>query len=485
MARVLIVDDDEAICKVLSDMIAGLGHEVSVGHTLRECLEELEIRPPDVVFLDVRLPDGNSLEVLPKIREAVSSPTIIVMTAYGDSKGAEIAIRHEVWDYIPKPSSVRELTLPLLRALQHREERRASATEIEINRDGIVGNSLKIRSCLNMVKQAAGSDVNVLITGETGTGKELFAWSIHRNSKRSGNNFVVVDCTALPETLVESILFGHVKGAFTGADKAQEGLVRQAHHGTLFLDEMGELPLSLQKTFLRVLQEHRFRPLGSQKEVESNFRLISATNKNLEQMVQRGRFRGDLLYRLGAMTIQLPPLRSYPEDIKELSTFYIKKICNRFGIETKKLSDDFLKHLAMYEWPGNVRELAHTLERACAAALHEATLYPLHLPQELRVNIKTSLLSRGQDPPGGGSELKEQIPDETPRSAEPSKELVLPSLKKFRNERYSALEEEYLRNLVTMSSKSVKEACAISGLSRTRLYGLLKKYRIRAPRSFD
>ena len=196
-----------------------------------------------------------------------------------------------------------------------------------------------------MIAQAAGSDVNVFITGETGTGKELFARAVHENSPRARGNFVVVDCTALPETLVESLLFGHEKGTFTGAEKARDGLVRQAHCGTLFLDEVGELPLNMQKAFLRVLQERRFRPLGGSREIESDFRLVAATNRNLDQMVRAGQFREDLLFRLRSYVIELPPLRERPEDLQELARFYADRFCERYGLPSKGFSPDFIRTL--------------------------------------------------------------------------------------------------------------------------------------------
>ncbi len=469
MIRILIVDGERSSCAMLAESAIRLGYDVSTRHTLSEGLEKIQSDPPDVVFIDAHQSDGSALDNLDVIHSAPSSPTVVIMTTCGTPECAERAIRSGAWDYIPKPLSIKEMTARVSRAVQYRSERQNNRRKMEIKRNGIVGNSPAMRASMDMVKQAADSDLNVLITGETGTGKELFALSIHSNSRRSQENFVVVDCTALPETLVESILFGHSKGAFTGADRAQEGLIRQAHKGTLFLDEMGELPLSLQKTFLRVLQEHRFRPVGSQKEVESDFRLISATNKNLEQMVEEGKFRGDLLYRLGAMTINLPPLRRHLDDIRDMVLFYVEKVCHRFGVTPKKVSDEFLKYLMKYDWPGNVRELFHVLEHACAAGLHEETLFPVHLPQELRINIARSLFEENRSVRHGGTNGSDF-------DLQSSQFL---SLKRFRQSAYSDLEETYLRNLLTSSSGDIREACALSKLSRTRLYGLLKKYNIR------
>jgi two-component system, NtrC family, response regulator len=466
MLRILIIDGELPRCTLFSQAAVRLGCELSFRHTLSDCLEAVNNNAPDIVFIDAILPDGNSIDSLDQLQRSPSLPTVIVMTARGNPESAEKAIRNGAWDYITKPGSLKETVSCLSRAIQYRSQVVHRNGKNEIKRNGIVGNSQAMRASIDLVKQAAESDLNVLITGDTGTGKELFASSIHNNSRRAQENFVIVDCTALPETLVESILFGHSKGAFTGADKSQEGLIRQAHKGTLFLDEMGELPLSLQKTFLRVLHEHRFRPLGSEKEVESDFRLISATNKNLEKMVEEGRFREDLLYRLRAMTIHLPPLRRHRDDIADLSAFYVEKVCHRFGIHQKVISDELLKYLMYYDWPGNVRELFHVIEHACAAGLYEETLFPVHLPQELRIHITKSMFDRERP----------TVHKDNNGHGDASSPFL--SLKSFRRSAYSDLEQTYLRNLLS-SSGDIKEACMLSKLSRTRLYGLLKKYNIR------
>jgi len=297
------------------------------------------------------MPDGSGLEIIPKLKAVRSSPEIIAITGLGDPDEAEIAIQNGAWDYIEKPASFETLKLPIIRALEYRAERRPGNSSTVLKRNGIIGDSRRITSCLEILAQAASSNVNVLITGETGTGKELFAKAIHSNSSRAGRNFVVVDCTALPETLVESVLFGHARGAFTGADRSEEGLIKQADGGTLFLDEIGELPFLIQKRFLRVIQEHRFRPVGGRQETESDFRLVAATNRNLESMVREGRFREDLFHRLRTISIELPPLRELLEDIKKLTVFYMNALCERFGIVPKGASPEFWEVVTAYKWP--------------------------------------------------------------------------------------------------------------------------------------
>src|SRR4030042_558372 len=297
MATVLIIDDDKLICDWIATVVTRLGHPPGSTHLPREGLRKVQSDSFDIVFLDVEMPDGSGLESMPKIKAARSSPEIIVITGLGDPDEAERAIRNGAWDYLEKPASFEAIKLPLLRALEYQAERKPGNSSTVLKRNGIIGDSQKIASCLELLAQAASSDANVLITGETGTGKELFAKVVHYNSSRAKRNFVVVDCTALPETLVESVLFGHARGAFTGAERTEEGLVKQADGGTLFLDEIGELPISIQKKFLRVIQEHRFRPVGGRQEIDSDFRLVAAPNRSLETMGQERRVREDLPFR--------------------------------------------------------------------------------------------------------------------------------------------------------------------------------------------
>jgi two-component system NtrC family response regulator len=463
MAHVLIIDDDPIVCETISHIMNRLEHEATCVYTLEDGLAEVSARDYDVVFLDVRMPDGNGLDILPRIQQASSSPEIIILTGFGDPDGAELAIKNGAWDYLEKPSSTQQISLTLTRALQYRQQKEAAKPFAPINREGIIGNSPQMRYCLNLVAQAAKSDTNVLITGETGTGKELFALAIHNNSRRAENNFVVVDCAALPKNLVESVLFGHEKGAFTSADKAQEGLIRQADGGTLFLDEVGELAPSVQKSFLRVLQERRFRPVGGKEEIESDFRLIAASNRDLDDLVRRTQFREDLLFRLRSFTIELPPLRERREDIEELVRHYITQLAEEHQTRPKDLSPEFLDLLTRYPWPGNVRELIHALERAFVTALHETVLYPKHLPTHLRAQLaRTSIRKKAVPTP--------------PRPGQAGRSQALAPLHKIREDALADVERHYLKDLIERTKGDVKEACHVSGLSRSRLYSLLKKY---------
>ncbi len=466
MADILIIDDDDLMCQSLSHVARRQGHEVTCVHTIGAGVEKATRLSFDLVFLDVRMPDGNGLDALPAIKETASSPEIVIMTGFGDPRGAELAIKSGAWDYIEKGSSVKEITLSLERALAYRKQKKGDGENrnvVALKREDIVGNSPKLKACLDLVAQAAVSDAGVLITGETGTGKELFARAVHYNSRRAGGSFVVVDCAALPETLIESLLFGHEKGSFTGAEQAREGLVRQANAGTLFLDEVGELPLSMQKAFLRVLQEHRFRPVGSQREVESDFRLVAATNRDLDLMVRQGLFREDLLFRLRSFVIELPPLRERPEDVRELARWYLDRLCERYGIAAKGFSPDFLQTLVAYPWPGNVRELANALERTVGSSQFEPVLFPQHLPIHVRVQVAQA-------------QVTHDISADSHATAETFHEI--PKLHEFRETIYAQAEKQYLCDLMSLSENNISEACRISGLSTSRLYALLKAHEL-------
>ncbi len=468
MATILIIDDDPQICEILETFIHREGHRPFSRQTLTEGLRQLEKAPFDLVFLDVGLPDGSGLELVRHIRSSQGRPEVVIITGTGDADGAEMAIKNGAWDYLQKPFHLKEIILTLTRALQYRENLKASSAKAPpFNSRGIIGSSPVIHDCLATLAHASQNSANILITGETGTGKELFARAVHKNSARKENAFIVVDCAALPETLKESALFGHEKGAFTGADKRSEGLVKQAHGGTLFLDEVGELAPSLQKVFLRVLQEKCFRPVGGDTELKSNFRLVAATHQNLDQMVTEGSFRSDLLYRLRTVAIELPPLRLHAEDIQELILYHTGKICQNFHREPKGFSPDFFQMLCGYHWPGNIRELVHTLEGAISKAGHEPILFPMHLPNTIRVHVARANLkgptSVTEAPPA--IQLCTPLP---PRlKSLPSRETVLIDA-----------DRTYLRHLMQVTRGNIKESCRISGLGRTRLYALMKKYKI-------
>ena len=466
MADILIIDDDELLCKTLCRHVRRMGHNASSALNLDSGLQQLSSNAFDLVFLDVGLPDGSGLHAVPHVQNSASMPEIIIITGEGDPDGAELAIRSGAWAYVEKPLSLGHLELQLTRALQYRKEKSTRKPTVVFKRERIVGSSPQLEACLEALAVAAASNANILITGETGTGKELFAGALHRNSDRADKSFVVVDCAALPENLVGSMLFGHEKGAFTGADKPRTGLIKEADGGTLFLDEIGELPLTVQRDFLRALQENRFRPLGSDKEIESDFRLVSATNRDLEKMVETGEFRKDLFYRLQTLTVEIPPLRDRFKDIKELAVHYMVKLCERYGMETKGFSPDFFDTLVAYPWPGNARELVNTIESVLTVARFEPTLFPAHLPVKIRSHaVRASVGER-------------KSTADTPEKPIQSPQL-LPPLQKVRESALSKVERQYLYDLMLLTKGDMKVAGSISGVSQSRLYFLLKNYKIR------
>jgi len=467
-ARILIIDTDESFINTLSGEITHMGHQVMVARTLGQGLKNATASLCDVIFLNAKMPDGSGLDALPSLIEIASLPEVIILTDAADADQAEHAIKMGAWDYVERPVTARSMALSLVRAIQYRAKKNRHHPHTTLNeetRQEIVGDSPQIRRCLDRLALSAGSDANVLLSGETGTGKELFAWAIHNNSRRAGHRFVVVDCAALPETLVESILFGYERGAFTGAEKSQSGLIKRADGGTLFLDEVGEMPLSVQKSFLRVLQEHKFRQVGGGTVLRSNFRLIAATNRDLGKMVRQHSFRKDLLFRLRAFTIELPSLRERTSDIGQIAAHHVAEICQGYQQPIKSFSPDFVDFLCRYEWPGNVRELVNALERAVAAARQEPVLFPKHLPVYIRVH-----LARASVEQEAASE-----PDNFAVQGNTTQHEPLPRLVDLRESTIRELEQGYLRDLMLQAS-TMQQACAISGLSRSRLYALLKKY---------
>ncbi|RPH50645.1 MAG: sigma-54-dependent Fis family transcriptional regulator [Desulfobacteraceae bacterium] len=463
MAKILIIDDDELFCSGLAEAVSEGGNEVICAYTIAEGLKVAAAGSFDIVFLDVVMPDGDGLEKISEIQAVSSHPEIIILTGRGTSDGAELAIRSGAWDYIQKPFSLSVIRLHLKRSLQYREERRSEKPAKTLRIDGIIGKSARMKSAFDLLSEAASTDVNVLITGETGTGKELFAKAIHNNSTRSGDNFVVVDCAAIQGSLIESILFGYEKGAFTGASQSRGGLITQADKGTLFLDEIAELPVSVQKAFLRVIQERRFRPVGCKKEIESNFRLISATNRNLESMVSAGEFRKDLLYRLRSLTIDLPPLREHREDIIPIATYHLEMICRRNGLDIKTFSPDLTEALLSYAWPGNVRELVNAVEGSVASASSASTLFRKHLPASIRILL-------AQNSAGINLPVNEEAKIETSGD--------IPTLKELRASLYAKAEKQYLQDLIKITAGDMEKACGISALSQPRMYELLRKHGI-------
>jgi len=392
--HVLIVDDDAALRGLLAGELARTGHRVAEAEDGRAARDRVKAEEPDVVLLDLMLPDEPGIEVLRSLREAHPDVQTVVLTANGTVDTALAAMKLGAFDYLRKPCHLQELEITLERAYERRrlgEENARLKEGLSLATLGpdIVGEGPAFDDLRRLIGKVAASDSTVLVRGETGTGKELVARSIHRLSPRREEPFVVVDCAALHENLLQSELFGHEQGAFTGATKRKRGLFEAAHGGTVFLDEIGDVSPAVQAALLRVLETSSFRHVGGTSQVKVDVRLVAATNRALERLVEEGKFRRDLYYRLNAIKIELTPLRARPDEIPVLVSHFVSLHNARHGTG-KRVSPAASRVLAHCEWPGNVRQLRHVMERALVLADGEAIL-PGDLPPEVREAERLSL----------------------------------------------------------------------------------------------
>jgi Nif-specific regulatory protein len=373
MGRILIADDHDALRRGLARGLSEAGHEVEEASNGNAAIERLHEGSFDIVLSDLKMGGSDGLDVLRTTRALHPTTAVILMTAFGSVNTAVEAMKMGAFDYVQKPFEIEEMELKIEKALEMKRLKH----EIEYLRhtqqdiyefDRIVGSSASLQRVLDIVRKVAKSNTTVLIRGETGTGKELIAGAIHHNSLRSSRNFVKVNCAALQENLLESELFGHEKGAFTGADKQRIGRFEQADSGTLFLDEIGDMSANTQAKILRVLQEHEFERLGGTRTLRVDVRLIAATNRDLPRMVQGGQFREDLYYRLNVVSIEMPPLRERKDDIVPLATSFIKRFAGELKKKIDGVEPDAQKLLMRYNWPGNIRELENAIERAMLLA---------------------------------------------------------------------------------------------------------------------
>ena len=396
----LLIDDEDKLRKLLARILELEGYPVLQAATGRQGFEELD-KHPDVVLVitDVRLPDANGLDVLQKVKARRPDCEVLVMTAYGTIQDGVKAMKLGAFDYITKGDQDEQMLLTIEKAVEKAQLRRQvieleNRVNAQCSFDSIINHSPAIRQALELARKVAPTDASVLLEGETGTGKELFAQAIHQASTRRGKPFVAVNCSAFPRDLLESVMFGHRKGAFTGAATDQKGLFEEAHRGTLFLDEIGEMNLDLQAKLLRVLETQAFTKLGETKLTQVNVRIIAATNRNLVQAGEKGHFRSDLYYRLSVFTIPLPALRGRREDILPLAQFYTQYYARKMNKRLEGLSPEVVPLLEAYPWKGNIRELKNVVERA--AILADGPLLTAHvLPPEIRghVSARSSNLS--------------------------------------------------------------------------------------------
>ena len=371
--RILVVDDEPGLRHTLSLILAGDGHETEAAADGAAALAALEARGADLVLCDLRMPTMDGLTFLERYRASAGGALVVMMSAYGDDDAALDAMQRGAYDYIPKPFRADQVILVVRKAIERERLRRQVerlSEELSVLRGdaGIVGHSPRVREAIAVARKVARHPTTVLVTGESGTGKELVARLVHRESPRAAGPFVAINCGAIPESLLESELFGHAKGAFTGAASERRGLFEEAHGGTLFLDEIGELPLALQVKLLRVLQEGEVRRVGDNAARPVDVRVVAATNRDLEQETAAGRFRADLYYRINVVRLHLPALRERREDLPELVRHFVGIYAARYGVPPRCATAAAMRRLMEYDWPGNVRELENVVERALVLA---------------------------------------------------------------------------------------------------------------------
>jgi len=401
--RILIVDDEDGMRRLLGRVLTREGYDTSTVGSGAEALRLVANERFDLVVTDIKMPEMDGLQLLENLKEYEPSLPIIVMTAYGTIENAVQALRLGAYDYIAKPFETDEIKLTVAKALERERllaENRYLHAELEGRYDfsGIIGGSPAMQQVYEMASSVAVSNANVLITGESGTGKELMARSIHYSSLRKDKPFVVLNCSALSESVLESELFGHEKGAFTGALDTRKGRFERADQGTLFIDEVAEMSMTAQVKLLRVIQEHEFERVGGNKTISVNVRIVAATNKKLEDQVKNGKFREDLYYRLNVVNLNIPPLRSRREDVEPLSRHFLEKYVAETGKKITSFAPRALSCLLAHDWPGNVRELQNTIERAVVLS-KGSELTPRDFPQTLQGDDQICL----QVPEKGGS----------------------------------------------------------------------------------
>jgi len=384
---ILVVDDDTSMREFLDLLLAKEGYAVTLAKNGKQALGLIQKKKYDLVLTDIRLGDITGLEVLKGVRKENPDTTVIMISAYSTTEIAVEAMNEGAYDFVPKPFDNNELRATIARALElktldQEKEQRSFELKDHLHFGRIIGNSPGMQAIYQRIRQIGPTKTNVLVTGESGTGKELIARAIHENSDRRDKPFVVVNCGGIPDTLMESEFFGHVRGSFTGAVSDKQGLFEAANHGTIFLDEIGELSTFLQVKLLRAVQETRFKPVGGTEEIEVNVRIISATNKKLEEEVIDGNFREDLFFRLNVIPIKVPPLRDRKGDIELLSAHFAEKYSKKLGKDIVKLSSYAIDFLNKYTFPGNVRELENLIERSVALSSTN-----IILPESLTISI--------------------------------------------------------------------------------------------------
>ncbi|MGO9642251.1 MAG: sigma-54-dependent transcriptional regulator [Candidatus Acidiferrales bacterium] len=439
--RLLIVDDEEGIRRSLSAVLADEGYDVEAVATGEECLERLAERPFDLVFLDIWLEGMDGLDTLERIRQAGSAAMVVMISGHGNIETAVRATKLGAFDFIEKPLSLEKISVVVKNALEHfrlASENLRLREELS-SRYQVIGDSVPTKALRQQIALTAPTNGRVLIYGESGTGKEVVARALHAAGHRAARQFVEVNCAAIPEELIESELFGHVRGSFTGASEDKVGKFQRADGGTLFLDEVGDMSLRTQSKVLRVLEEQTVEPVGSNQSLRVDVRVIAATNKKLDDEIAHGRFREDLFYRLNVIPFVIPPLRERIEDLPILARYFLAGFAGTYGRQPKELSEGALEVMMRYPWPGNVRELRNVIERLVIVCPHQK-IETLHLPPELF----------------RGASLPAQVPPSTLHEAR------------------SSYERDFILRKLEENQWNMTRTAAAIGLERSHLYRKMK-----------
>jgi DNA-binding NtrC family response regulator len=459
-AKILAVDDEEIVLKSCRKILEGGGHEVFTALSGQEALDLLKKEPIDIVITDIKMPVMDGMEVLERVKKEYPDILVIIITGYSTVQSAVQAMKLGAFDYIPKPFTPDEVLVVVEKALEKKSliyENIYLRKELEAKYgfDNIIGSSPKMQEVYKLIRKVAPTDSTVLIRGDSGTGKELIARAIHFNSPRKQKPFVPVDCGVLAQELLESELFGHVKGSFTGAIVTKPGLFEVADGGSIFLDEIGDVNTNFQSKLLRVIQEREFTPVGGVKPKKVNLRFVVATNKDLEKLVEQKQFREDLFYRLNVVSITVPPLREKKDDVPLLAYHFLKKYTKEMEKNIKSISVDAMNMLTAYSWPGNVRQLENVIERAIVMAEGEA-ITTEHLPFAVRAEIAHP------DTP-------------IPKTSEDLKEIK----KRIRESAVEGIEKSFILDALTRNDWNITRSAKDVGMQRSNFQALMRKYKIR------
>ncbi|HEX5724985.1 MAG TPA: sigma-54 dependent transcriptional regulator [Longimicrobiaceae bacterium] len=457
---VLIVDDEELLVKSCAQILSSEGYTVLTEGRGRNALDVVRRQRPDVVLTDLMLPDMDGLALLKEIKKLAPDTLVVMITGFATVDSSVEAIRAGAYDYIPKPFTATQLRILIGRAAQQVQLQRDNAQlrdqlKKHYSFATIIGTSDSMQKVFSVVSRVAPTEASIFISGESGTGKELIARAIHANSRRSGRSFMAINCAALPEHLLESELFGHEKGSFTGADVQRRGLLELATGGTFFMDEISEMSMDLQAKLLRVIQERKIRRVGGESEIPIDVRWVSATNRDPEAAVREGNLRQDLLFRLNVVPVKLPPLRQRREDIPALAQHFLKRYAADYERQNLRFTPDALRVLSDYDWPGNVRELQNVVERIVSLCLPGQEITPEDLPEELSMRRVGT---------GGGRSLAAFSADQPFHEA--------------KNDAISLFEKEYLRDLLRRHNGNISQAARTAGIDRKTIHRMLSKYQL-------